>query len=151
MPQRFADRTYDDTFKMIFNERNLDILRDFLNVMLEFKDLIEEIQIIDPSLNKINFEGVASTVDVRCKTKEGKEIAVEMQRFYKRYFLPRTQSYMAQMIASQIKVGESSQYHTKMQDTYILVIAQEDLFVKDYEFKNTNSINDTHFEKTIVN
>jgi len=148
----FADPTYDYTFKMIFNENHLDLLRDFLNAMWEFKgkELIEEVSILDPLLNKDDSYAVSSTVDVRCRTREGKEIAVEMQRFYKDYFLPRTQSYMAQMIASQVKVGESSQYHTKMKATYVLVIAKEDLFVKEYEFKNTSPIDDHAFEKTVI-
>lgn len=148
---RFADPTYDYTFKDIFHEVNLNLVRDFLNDMLGFegRDLIEELQIINPAINP-NFRLVASTVDVRCKTKDGKEIAIEMQRNYKDYFLPRTQSYVAQMIASQVKRGESSQYHTKMKDTYVLVIAKEDLFVRDYEFKNTKSADDVHFEKTVV-
>ena len=51
-----------------------------------------------------------------------------MQRAHQDYFLSRTQLYMAKLIASQVKVGESAKAHKVMMDTYIICIGKENIF-----------------------
>lgn len=150
--QVFAEPTYDQTFKMLFCQKQEKLLKHFLNHLLDFQDnkLIVSLKVIDPAVNNDDTEGVKSTVDVRCTTKEGKEIAVEMQRSYKQYFLPRTQEYMAKIVAGQVRKGESALYHLKMKDTYVLVIAKEDLFIRDYSLEQLIGTTDKEYEKTVV-
>jgi len=137
---------------MIFCQKQEKLLKHFLNHLLNFKDdqVIASLKVLDPAVNNDDTEGVKSTVDVRCTTKEGKEIAIEMQRSYKRYFLPRTQEYMAKIVAGQVRKGESALYHLKMKDTYVLVIAKEDLFTRDYSLEQVIGATDKQYEKTVV-
>lgn len=148
----FAEPTYDQTFKMLFCQKQEKLLKHFLNHLLDSKDdqVIDSLKVLDPAVNNDDAEGVKSTVDVRCTTKKGKEIAIEMQRSYKQYFLPRTQEYMAKIVAGQVRKGESALYHLKMRDTYVLVIAKEDLFTKDYSLEQITEKTDKKYEKTVV-
>jgi len=155
-PERFVDPTYDKTFKMLFrNNQKKDILKSFLNNLLGFKNdqeikEITEIEILDSAIQNFSIEGVSCTVDVRCKTKVGQEVVVEMQRSNKEYFLPRMQEYMGLMLLGQVKEGESSQYHLKLCDSYILVIAKKNIFVDKYSIKTQEGGVDDLYEKTVV-
>ena len=146
----FADPTYDTTFKMIFgSEKNKHLLISLINNLLEFKDkaLIQDLQIITSEL-PISYEGhIKTAIDVRCKTVDGREILVEVQRQYKDYFLSRSQYYMAKAINLQMQDGQSKLYKDKMLPIYLLTIARETLFrpIDHPEFKD-----DYSFEKTVV-
>jgi hypothetical protein len=63
---------------------------------------------------------IQGSVDVLCTTKNNQKIAIEMQRQYKNYFLPRSQEYMAKIIAGQVKAGQGGEYNTALMDTYYL-------------------------------
>jgi hypothetical protein len=90
----FADPTYDTTFKMLFGtENNKDILISILNSFLGFSGLkeITEVEIAPSDLFTEGITDIQGSVDVLCTTKNNQKIAVEMQRQYKNYFLPRSQ------------------------------------------------------------
>lgn len=117
----FADPTYETTFKMLFGtENNKDILISILNNFLDFKAVkeITEVQIVSSDLLAEGITDLQGSVDVLCTTKNNQKIAVEMQRQYKNYFLPRSQEYMAKIIAGQVKVGQGAKYDTVLMDTY---------------------------------
>lgn len=146
----FADPTYDATFKMLFaNNQHKDVLISFLNNLLGFTgdSAIESLalDIIDPYLGTEYVSSIQSTIDVRCRTVSGKDISIEMQRKNKDYFLPRTQDYMAKLLATQIKEGEGEKYHVKLHDTYILVLAKQNLFVGEYKLEGDSN---AKYEKT---
>jgi predicted transposase/invertase (TIGR01784 family) len=146
----FADPTYDATFKMLFaNNNHKDVLMSFLNNLLGFTgdNAIDslELSIIDPYLGTEYVSSIQSTIDVRCRTISGREISIEMQRKNKDYFIPRTQDYMAKLLSTQIKEGEGQQYHNKLHDTYILVLAKQNLFVGNYTL---NGDSNAYYEKT---
>jgi predicted transposase/invertase (TIGR01784 family) len=129
---------------MLFGtNENKEILISLLNNLLGFKDEkeIKEVQINTSELPVYPFSkdkskcGISSAVDVLCTTNSGQKIAIEMQRQNKKYFLTREQEYMGKLIASQVKEGEGALYHEKLLDTYILVIAKENIFTdKKYDF-----------------
>ena len=146
--ETFADPTYDVTFKMLFgSDKNKDVLISLLNSLLDFKGAK---QIVDVTINSsdLNVEGISDikgAVDVLCTTKSNQKIAVEMQRKYKDYFLPRSQEYMSKIIAGQVKEGEGQQYDTAVMDTYILAIEKENIFRGKYMLKDKDI-----FEVTVV-
>lgn len=89
-------------------------------------------------------------MDIRCVTESGKEIAIEMQNTYKDYFLPRMQSYMACMMEGKVQKGESNQYHIKLKDAYILVIAKKNIFIDGYAVEMQEDEVDDLYKKTVV-
>ena len=148
IPETFADPTYDVTFKMLFaNDAHKNILISLLNSLLGFKgdQEIQDVKIKSPELQKESASGVKGAVDVLCETKNGKKIAVEMQRQYKDYFLPRMQEYMSKIISGEVMVGQSEQYHEVLVDTYILAIGKDNIFKGVYAIAS-----DTLFEKTVM-
>ena len=108
---------------------------------------IVSLDIIDPYLGQEFVSGIQSTIDVRCKTSSGEDISIEMQRKNKDYFVPRTQDYMAKLLSTQVKEGEGQQYHIKLSDTYILVLAKQNLFVGDYKLAGDSN---ACYEKTFA-
>jgi len=147
-PEIFADPTYDITFKMLFgSDKNKDVLISLLNNLLDFRG---EKQIVDVTINSsdLSVEGISDikgAVDVLCTTRSNQKIAVEMQRKYKDYFLPRSQEYMSKIIAGQVKEGEGQRYDTAVMDTYILAIEKENIFRGKYMLKDKDI-----FEVTVV-
>lgn len=131
MNEIYADPTYDLTFKMLFgNEKNKDILISFLNNILNFQGTKE---IIDVEINSNELIGdsnksVQSSVDILCTNKGKQKIAIEMQRVYEDYFLAREQEYMSKIISQQVTGGQSNKYHEAMLDTYVVVIAKNNIF-----------------------
>ena len=140
----FADPTYDATFKMIFgNEQHKKLLISLINNLLDFKNEqeVKEIHLITTEIPIAYAGHLKTAIDVRCKTSDGREILVEIQRKYKEYFLNSSQYYMAKAISVQLEDGQSALYNTKMLPVYVLAISRETLF----KFKN-----DPSFEKTVV-
>ena len=138
MTQVFADPTYDLTFKMLFaNPDNKDVLIDFLNCLLDLEGeiRIKDLEILPCQLTSESQEAVQAYVDVRCKTFEGEEIAIEMQRMREPNFLAKSQYDTSRLLAQQLR------NHKKMQTIYLLIISKEDLFdskddvAEDNEYK----------------
>lgn len=134
----FADPTLDISFKMLFGQnKNKDILINLVNSLLDFKgkDTIVDIQINPSELVVSNISsdkgetGITSAVDLLCTNVGKQQIAIEMQGQKQKYFLTREQEYMAKLISGQVKEGQGKQYHEKVLDTYIVVIAKKNMFV----------------------
>ena len=145
----FADPTYDFTFKMLFgNEENKDILISALNSLLNFEGdrQIEEVTIISNELLTEGVGDIKSSVDILCTTQNNKKIAVEMQRQYKSYFLPRSQEYMSKLIIGQVKDGQGGKYDEVLMETYVLCIGKQNIFRGTYQVAKEH---DT-YEKTVV-
>ncbi len=146
----FASPTTDFSFKKLFgDQQNSHILVSLLNSLLHPEDPIEEVTIIDNHLSREDPKIVGSKVDILCKTKEGKTIAVEMQQLHESYFLARSQVYMAKLIARQAKTGDYKNYHNKVQETYMLSIGKKDIF----KMKGESDIpcdSPRYYEKTVT-
>ena len=173
--QIFADPTYDNTFKILFaSQKHLKITLSILNSFLNFtgdreitsvsfpskntdlNDSSNAASIVSSALENDTRFAVDSTVDLLCITKNGEQIAIEMQRAHEGYFLARTQLYMAKLIASQVKVGESAKAHKVMLDTYIICIGKENIFrdpvilSKQKAYLNEDTKEELSFELTVT-
>ena len=136
---QFADPTADVAFKKLFSTDNAHskaVLMNFLNNALHFKgeEQIVKIQINNPYLaTQINDsnqpQGIQGAVDVLCTNKGKQKIAIEMQGQKTSYLLAREQEYMSKLIAGQVNAGEAHEYDKKILDTYIIVIAKDNIFV----------------------
>lgn len=148
----FADPKDDLAFKILLgNNEYTDIPIKFLNTLLDFEgdNKITELVSLSVDLQKFSLSAISSAVDIKCRTSAGQIIAIEMQKRYKDYFLTRMQTYMSLLTMGQVKKGESAKYHKKLKDTYILVIAKENVFkYQDVVFKDDQE--DDLYEKTVV-
>lgn len=141
--RRFADPTYDDTFKKLFGEEsNKKILISALNSFLSFtgSNAIVNVDINNPMLERPKLIGenpsITGTIDILCTTSKNQKIAVEMQGKKTIYFLTREQEYMAKLISGQVRTGEGQNYHNKVLDTYIIVLAKNNVFTGDTALKD---------------
>jgi predicted transposase/invertase (TIGR01784 family) len=103
---KFADPKTDFGFKRIFaNQAHADVLISFLNTFLALpKDKeIVSVHIADPYNNRLIRDAKLSIVDVRCTTKDHGEFIVEVQRNDEKNYAQRSQYYVAQAMARQLK------------------------------------------------
>jgi predicted transposase/invertase (TIGR01784 family) len=147
--EKYADPTYDITFKMLFaSEKHKNLLIDFANSLLGFT---EEEKIIKVDLKReeaplLGQYGIKSSVDVLCSTANGQTIALEMQRKHEDYFLSRTQYYMSKLFVTSMQKGFSDQYHKMIDKVYMIIIGKDAIFPKEiggddqYEFTVTPTI-----------
>ena len=149
--KKYADPTMDLAFKLLLGQlKNSEIIISLLNSLLEFKgdDLVQEIEVIDPQVSGggrsdvVGKRLVTSTVDVLCKTMDGRRVAIEVQRQFTNYFLARTQYYMASMIYGRVPVGKSHSYYTEIKKNYMLIITDEAIF--------TDSVNLNYYETAVT-
>jgi predicted transposase/invertase (TIGR01784 family) len=100
---------YDFVFKYIFgNEKHKDLLIALLSDVLGVpEEEFEEIEIINSELLKEFKEDKKGILDVRVRTKLGKQIDVEIQILPTDYMAERTIFYWSKMYTSQIKPGDT--------------------------------------------
>jgi len=100
---------YDFVFKYIFgNENHKDLLIALLSDVLGLpEEEFEEIEIINSELLKEFKEDKKGILDIRVKTKVGKQIDVEIQILPTDYMAERTMFYWSKMYTSQIKPGDT--------------------------------------------
>lgn len=109
---RYLNPKNDIAFKRIFGtEKNKDILRDFLNDILDKKgsDKIVEITFLNPVQDPFVLVEKKSIVDVLCEDQQGSRYIVEMQVANVKGFEKRAQYYAARAYCNQVKAGEP--YH----------------------------------------
>ncbi len=99
----------DFVFKYIFgNEKHKDLLIALLSDVLNVpEEEFEGIEIINTELIKAFKEDKKVILDVRVRTKSGKEIDVEIQILPTEYMAERTIFYWSKMYTSQIKPGDT--------------------------------------------
>ncbi|MBU3214268.1 Rpn family recombination-promoting nuclease/putative transposase [Clostridium estertheticum] len=100
---------YDFVFKYIFgNEKHKDLLIALLSDVLGVpEENFDGIEIINSELIKEFKEDKKGILDVRVRTKEGKQIDVEIQILPTDYMAERTIFYWSKMYTSQIKPGDT--------------------------------------------
>ncbi len=99
----------DFAFKLLFGDsKNIDLLRALLCAILDVpKDELNELTIINSELPRKFKEDKKGILDVRAKTKEGKEIDIEIQILPTEYMAERTMFYWGKMYIEQIKAGDT--------------------------------------------
>lgn len=102
----------DFAFKLIFgDEKNKDLLIALLSAILSLpKEDFVGLEIINTELLREFVEDKKGILDVRVKTKLGKQIDVEIQILPTEYMAERTMFYWSKMYISQVKSGDP--YHT---------------------------------------
>ncbi|MDP4146881.1 MAG: Rpn family recombination-promoting nuclease/putative transposase [Bacillota bacterium] len=99
----------DFVFKYIFgNEKNKDLLIVFLSDILTLpEEEFAEIEILNSELLKEFKEDKKGILDVRVRTKSGKQIDIEIQVVPTEFMAERTLFYWSKMYTSQIKPGDT--------------------------------------------
>jgi predicted transposase/invertase (TIGR01784 family) len=99
----------DFVFKLIFgDEKNKDLLIALLSAILGLpKEDFEGLEIINSELLREFAEDKKGILDVRVKTKRGKQIDVEIQILPIDFMPERTMFYWAKMYTSQVKQGDT--------------------------------------------
>lgn len=112
-------KTYDDNFimspkidfafKLLFGDpNNIDLLQSLLIAILNVsKEELNDLQIINNELPRQFAEDKKGILDVRAKTKDGKEIDIEIQILPTEYMAERTTFYWSRMYTNQIKSGDT--------------------------------------------
>ncbi|PRR81743.1 Rpn family recombination-promoting nuclease/putative transposase [Clostridium vincentii] len=100
---------YDFVFKYIFgNEKHKDLLIALLSdILVISEEEFDGIEIINNELIKEFKEDRKGILDVRVRTKLGKQIDVEIQILPTEYMAERTMFYWSKMYTSQIKPGDT--------------------------------------------
>ncbi|MDR0635098.1 MAG: Rpn family recombination-promoting nuclease/putative transposase [Azoarcus sp.] len=101
----------DEVFKMLFgDEQNTDLLIGFLRAVLPLPDDdYEELALLNPFLPGEMLDDKSGILDVRAKTKSGRQINIEIQVANHAAFKSRILYYLARLFARQI--GEGDGYH----------------------------------------
>lgn len=99
----------DFAFKLLFGDpKNIDLLKALLIAILKVpKDEFEDLKIINNELQREFQEDKKGILDVRAKTKAGKEIDIEIQVLATKYMAERTTYYWSKMYTNQIKSGDT--------------------------------------------
>lgn len=146
--KRLLDPKNDWAFKQIFGqEKNKRILISFLNTMLEgVQEPIEDVEFLKIETDSEIIALRQSIVDVLCKTKDGKNFIVEMQRASDSGFIQRAVAYACRVYLNQrTKKNKSKNDHggyNKMQPVIFLAIMQSTLFKDKKEYLSHHKVQD---------
>jgi predicted transposase/invertase (TIGR01784 family) len=99
----------DFVFKLLFgDEKNKDILIAFLSDVLRLsEEYFQGIELINNELLRGFAEDRKGILDVRVKTRDGKQIDIEIQILPTEFMPERTMFYWSKMYTSQIKTGDT--------------------------------------------
>ena len=135
----FMNPYTDFGFKKLFGTApNKDILISFLNAMFEGDRLpIVDLEYLNTEQLGPYYGDRSSVFDVNCKTSDGSQFVVEMQRSDQPYFKDRTVYYAAKTIVEQAPKGN---WDYKLSDVCVVGIL-------DFVFPNNEYGNDTYIHK----
>ena len=128
-PGIFMEPRYDIVFKMLFgDERNIDILIDFLKSVLDIsEDEYDKITLTDTHLKREAIDDKLGIVDVKLTTKSGTIIHIEIQVAPETTLPERIIYYNAKTLVVQLKSGAD---YFKLEKVITIAIANFD-FIKD--------------------
>ncbi|MDR0616830.1 MAG: Rpn family recombination-promoting nuclease/putative transposase [Synergistaceae bacterium] len=125
----------DIVFKMTFGDaRNTRILKAFLSAVLDLpEEEYSEIEVIDPHLRVGAPDEKLGILDVHVKTKDGKQIDVEIQIARTPFIEERITAYTAKMLGSQLSIGGK---YAELKKVISVVILAYDLIKDSDHFHN---------------
>ena len=133
--------TDDYIFKRVFAfEGNESVLKDFLEAILR-KD-IKEVTIKNPEIIPYEKDEKRGLLDIKAETDDGTVLDIEMQMEDKKNIEERGTLYLANMITSQLQVGDD---YTTLKKSIVI-------FITNYNFLKRNSyhsIGKIKFDKTL--
>lgn len=139
---KFLDPKNDIAFRKIFgSEKNKDILIDFLNDMITFKDngKITDVTFLKTVQDPEVAARKTSVVDVMCTDQHGHTYVVEMQIAKEKGFEKRAQYYAAKAYSSQLKVA--GKYYA-LKEVIFLAITNFVMFPNKDAYKSDHIILD---------
>ncbi len=141
---------YDFVFKWLFGDANhIAPLAAFLQAALGLpEEEFAELVIVDPNLNSQYDGDKRCVLDVRVKTRSGKDVDVEIQVKPSVEFYNRIQCYTAKMVAGQVKAGENYQ---SMAQSICIVIADFRMWEKDARYHHRFELYDRDAEMAYPN
>jgi predicted transposase/invertase (TIGR01784 family) len=123
----------DAIFKAIF-ERNLDLLSDFLSLVMKIDvSAFEDIKVTNPGLTPEQIGDKFAVLDLLVKLKTGEKINVEMQNRDEGNYKQRSVYNCSKLFTKDFKSGRD---YSKLRRTVCINILQFDLFSTD-EYKST--------------
>jgi predicted transposase/invertase (TIGR01784 family) len=98
---------YDVVFKNIFGGKNIGVLADFLQAVLDLPaDEYRDIRVIDPHLLRRHKNDKLGILDLRIVTKSGNSVAVELQVAPQPSIWKRMEYYNASLLTDQMDSGD---------------------------------------------
>jgi predicted transposase/invertase (TIGR01784 family) len=125
----------DYFFKRIFGDaRDKEILTDFLKAAIEIPaEEYDDIEIVDPASNAEHADDKCSVLDIKVRTKSGKTIGVEIQRYSEKTFRERIVYQVSKLIEEQISIGDD---YCKINAVICIVITEFSLINENDEYHN---------------
>ena len=106
--KELLDPTNDIVFKYYFSKpKNKTILISFIESVIEPDSPIEDLEILNPTIDKDSINDKTSILDLIVELKDGSKIDVEMQVARTPRFRSRVLYYWSKLHQSQLKEGES--------------------------------------------
>lgn len=98
----------DFAFKILFGTKeNKDILIAFINAIVDEKDQIEDLILLNPYNNKEHSTDKLSILDIKATDKNGRQYNIEMQITDQVYYNQRALYYWSRFYTSQLHEGNS--------------------------------------------
>jgi predicted transposase/invertase (TIGR01784 family) len=136
----------DVVFKCMFgDERNKDILADFLSAALGFKIAPGDITLVDPHLERDDVDDKQGILDVRLRLRNGKIVNIEMQVGNLKDIRKRAEYYISKMTASQMCKGDR---YSELAPVVMILITTKSMLAETKEFHSRFKMLETakHFE-----
>ncbi len=129
---KFINPFTDIGFKRIFGQEvSKPLIIDFLNLLLEGQEHIENITFLDKEQPALFDDDRSLIYDIFCQTDSGKNIVVEMQNKAQPFFKNRSIYYVSEAIARQGERGSSWHYNI----TAVYLVAFLNFCPVDFEKK----------------
>jgi predicted transposase/invertase (TIGR01784 family) len=153
MTEKFIDilsPKNDFVFKQLFGDaKDIDPLAAFLQAALGLREEeFDKLTIVDPNLNPEYDDDKHCILDVRVRTRSGREIDVEIQAKPTEDICNRIQYYTAKMVAGQVKAGES---YGSMPQSVTIVIADFRMWETDARYHHRFLLHDSVAELAYPN
>jgi predicted transposase/invertase (TIGR01784 family) len=121
----------DFAFKRIFGvTENKDILIDFLNATLRLKEPVENLEILNPYIDKSALDDKLSILDIKAKLKNGELVNIEVQIANKYDIEKKSLYYWGKTYVGQMRTGYK---YKELQKTICINILNFD-YIKSEEF-----------------
>ena len=123
--ERFVDLTMDAGFKAVLAApENIDVLKNIVNAFMPEDRQVESLEFADREIDSTLKEGKGVRLDLRCRTSEGKNIIIEMQKRSSRDFYKRSLFYFSKTYGNNISQG---QQYGDLEPVYIIAFMVEPL------------------------
>jgi predicted transposase/invertase (TIGR01784 family) len=104
---KLLDPTNDLVFKYYFSKpKNKSILISFIEAVIEPEFRIDDLEVLNPNIDKDNLDDKAFVLDLLVRFKDGSKVDVEMQVARTANFRSRVLQYWIKVHGSQVKIGD---------------------------------------------